>query len=133
MDKGDWKVIKDIKAKWVEALRSGKYKQGAAALKRVWSEENEENVEYCCLGVLCELAVEDGVLGPAEQKDNSYSRYYNEERSELPDAVMVWADIPQANPVFEIDVHGTRRDAICLNDGGWTFEQIADIIENSKI
>lgn len=36
------------KKKWVEALRSGKYKQGKEALCF--------GDKYCCLGVLCEIA-----------------------------------------------------------------------------
>ena len=38
----------ELKAKWVEALRSGEYEQGEGALKKGNS--------YCCLGVLCSLA-----------------------------------------------------------------------------
>ena len=34
--------------KWVEALRSGKYKQGQGAL-------NYNNEKFCCLGVACEI------------------------------------------------------------------------------
>ena len=37
----------EIKEKWLEALRSGKYKQGFTRLK--------QNNRYCCLGVLCSL------------------------------------------------------------------------------
>ena len=36
-----------IKAKWVKALRSGKYQQGRAFLERAGA--------YCCLGVLCKV------------------------------------------------------------------------------
>lgn len=39
---------KELKAKWVEALRGGKYAQGRGRLFR--------HGEYCCLGVLCDLA-----------------------------------------------------------------------------
>lgn len=38
----------ELKAKWVAALRSGKYAQGRAHLNL--------NGRYCCLGVLCEVA-----------------------------------------------------------------------------
>lgn len=38
----------DLKAKWLEALRSGKYEQGRGALL--------DGGKYCCLGVLCEVA-----------------------------------------------------------------------------
>lgn len=39
----------ELKAKWVAALRSGEYKQGRRALRSVAN-------EFCCLGVLCEVA-----------------------------------------------------------------------------
>ena len=38
----------ELKAKWVEALRSGKYTQARGALHR-------KDGSYCCLGVLCSL------------------------------------------------------------------------------
>lgn len=41
---------KDIKDKWVEALRSGKYKQCTGALCRVYY----NGCAYCCLGVLAD-------------------------------------------------------------------------------
>ena len=41
----------DIKQRWVEALRSGQYKQGQGCLRT--------NNAYCCLGVLCELHRQD--------------------------------------------------------------------------
>jgi hypothetical protein len=37
----------NLKTKWVEALRSGEYKQGTEYLL------NRCNGTYCCLGVLC--------------------------------------------------------------------------------
>lgn len=43
----------EIKAKWVEALRSGKYTQARGTLKK---EVEGSGVSYCCLGVLCEVA-----------------------------------------------------------------------------
>lgn len=44
---------KALKAKWVAALRSGKYKQTTGQLV----EESERGkLSYCCLGVLCEIS-----------------------------------------------------------------------------
>ena len=43
---------KEIKQKWIDALKSGKYKKGKNFLRL--SNENGDN-QYCCLGVLCEL------------------------------------------------------------------------------
>lgn len=44
----------ELKAKWVEALRSGKYQQGTNYLKRTDTPNNEP--VYCCLGVLCDIS-----------------------------------------------------------------------------
>jgi len=38
-----------LKAKWIEALRSGKYKQGRFKLRT-------RDDCYCCLGVLCDVS-----------------------------------------------------------------------------
>jgi hypothetical protein len=38
-----------LKAKWIEALRSGKYKQGRWALRT-------KSDDFCCLGVLCDVS-----------------------------------------------------------------------------
>ena len=40
---------KTLKQKWVNALRSGKYKQGRILFRNI-------NNEYCCLGVLCDVS-----------------------------------------------------------------------------
>ena len=37
----------EIKARWIEALRSGKYQQGIGYLR-------SKNDRFCCLGVLCD-------------------------------------------------------------------------------
>jgi hypothetical protein len=44
-----------LKAKWVKALRSGKYRQG----KQVLLNEDGEERSYCCLGVLCAVAFKE--------------------------------------------------------------------------
>jgi hypothetical protein len=42
--------------KWVEALRSGKYKQGRGGLR-------DTRFHYCCLGVLCDVIDPNGWNG----------------------------------------------------------------------
>ena len=39
---------KELKAKWLEALRSGKYQQG-------WNQLRDHKDRFCCLGVLCDV------------------------------------------------------------------------------
>lgn len=46
---------KDIAEMWIEALRSGKYKQGYGYLKQESGDNIEENARFCCLGVLCSI------------------------------------------------------------------------------
>jgi hypothetical protein len=43
------KLVPGFKKQWLEALRSGKYKQGRHALRR-------RDDTFCCLGVVCDLA-----------------------------------------------------------------------------
>lgn len=50
---------KEIKDKWVEALRSGNYKQGYGNL--------QTGDSYCCLGVLCEIIPELKTMNAAAQ------------------------------------------------------------------
>lgn len=47
------KLPKQLKNKWIKALRSGKFKQGNGILKR---KNYKNDYEYCCLGVLAEIS-----------------------------------------------------------------------------
>lgn len=65
------KMDPEMKKRWVEALRSGKYKQGKGCL------HDEVHDTYCCLGVLNEIedlgmpgdagALEDGPVNSFDQ------------------------------------------------------------------
>lgn len=44
--------------KWIEALRSGKYKQGKSRLRTDGNDDSKP--EFCCIGVACEIV--DGFL-----------------------------------------------------------------------
>lgn len=55
----------EIKEKWIEALTSGEYEQGRKALR---TPDNK----YCCLGVLCDLAVKAGIA-KWEQPDGKWA------------------------------------------------------------
>jgi hypothetical protein len=49
-------VKQNLKAKWIEALRSGKFEQIKGSLRARISETPTEVIGHCCLGVLCEVA-----------------------------------------------------------------------------
>src|SRR6185369_2630794 len=42
---------KSVKAKWIKALRSGRYKQGNFTLR----DKRRSETRYCCLGVLAQI------------------------------------------------------------------------------
>jgi hypothetical protein len=117
----------EVKQKWIEALRSGQYNQGKNALKK----ETIQGVEHCCLGVLCELAIKDGVEIDVHQSTCTLAPNgavsFNESHDFLPTVVQDWAELHTESIYVrkeseEIGVH-------MLNDTGHSFAQIADLIE----
>lgn len=111
----------EIKAQWVAALRSGEYKQGAGWLNR--------GDEYCCLGVLCELAAKAGVV---QRHKGQFAHAYGDGKADtyLPSEVVEWARVRSMRPA----VDGEPLDK--YNDGNYdaglsphTFTEIADLIE----
>lgn len=67
---------KKTKAKWVKALRSGKYQQGRGALKRTLL-ENNTTYEYCCLGVACDINIATPYSDYAPAKNIFYGSNVN--------------------------------------------------------
>lgn len=113
-----------IKERWVSALRSKKFPQTKEHLK--------DNNGFCCLGVLCEIAVEDGVIAPPTKHPVTLEWLYENEGGTLPPKVMEWAEINEENPYVEYTQDGGYfYDSLSeLNDAkSMTFPEIADIIE----
>lgn len=112
----------EVKEKWVAALRSGEYRQGMNALRR--------GEQFCCLGVLCDLAVRDGAEVKAKPgtSDADSTWVYDESVGILPESVVAWAGLDSLAPRVESPIGALSLPT--LNDGGYTFEQIADFIED---
>lgn len=116
----------EVKQKWVEALRSGKYKQGQGALRT--------GDGYCCLGVLCELAVKEGVA-IRDQLFYGSPVDFRSDREDLvlPLVVSAWAGLSSVSPEVPSQIGEGSRDKVGLaelNDTyGADFERIADVIE----
>lgn len=127
----------EVKAKWLAALRSGDYEQGRDALRT-----GTRHRQYCCLGVLCDLAVKEGIIGQPIliDRDWTYGDTTHTSWSALPLTVAQWAGLYNPDDLshtsgFGIDAmatspEGDRTSLSSLNDSGKTFEQIADIIED---
>jgi hypothetical protein len=129
----------EIKEKWVAALRSGEYEQTTAALHRLAPSGDPDSQRpqpgYCCLGVLCDLALKAGVITSRVQ--GALEVYDVEDDATLPRSVAEWADFQLAVPNFDyayriggyFDDQGVSHALTELNDGGMSFAEIADIIE----
>lgn len=120
----------DIKAQWVADLRSGEYEQGQAYLHVQKDEDGPER--FCCLGVLCDQAVRAGIIEKRFHPDEGFWTYGKDVESlVLPPEVIEWADMPDSNPELGMEeFDGDVRALADLNDTeGWSFEQIADLIE----
>ena len=108
-----------IKTKWLEALRSGEYKQGQEHLR--------SDAGYCGLGVLCDVhAKENG----GEWEGISGDRYrYLQATAVLPSEVIEWASLDNVLP--KVTYHEVETPLSILNDSGMPFSEIADYIEAS--
>lgn len=117
----------EIKERWVSELRSGNYEQGKIALKSV---DDDGVTRYCCLGVLCEMAVEAGVIKSERvTKNQGLWAFGNYQTSGMPDEVMEWAGMSGLSDLG----HGPWGDASLSgrNDRGHPFPEIADFIEEN--
>lgn len=112
---------REIKKKWVAALRSGKYKQGFRQLRARRSHEDDQ-LFHCCLGVLAELYCE------ATNQPWNPEEVNNVEA--LAEPVLNWAGlIPGMSLGGIVRIGVTLTQLSFHNDAGKTFEQIADAID----
>lgn len=130
----------EVYKEWIEALRSGKYKQTKNVLKTRLSLNNEE-CGYCCLGVLCEIEKER--FGLTEYAPSLYIEDEEDEGKEIPNPnpCFIFDETEESLPVKAIKALGWadnnylglisgNRKLAALNDEGVEFPEIADIIED---
>ena len=111
----------EIKAQWIEALRSGEYKQTKGELRTPNG--------YCCLGVLTDLYLKKH-NDEWEYNERCNQYLYLDCRFGLPEEVMVWADLYESDPYVYTD--DTDHTLAHYNDNkDYSFEQIADLIEEN--
>lgn len=134
---------------WLAALRSGEYQQGVATLR------HEDT--YCCLGVACDIATKNG-MGRWISTEHQNSRFVDDlmdPRAHSEDARIETGILTEGLSGFlgmnetgsfeirrvdEVDWEDGEPEAAgenrpldhwltALNDDGFTFGQIADLIE----
>lgn len=134
----------EIKTKWIEALKSGKYPKGVKALNY----QDDKGVQrYCCLGVLCDLYIEETKIGAWKNSDSTiptnikrmyfYKGDFNIGSAFLPAEVQDWAGMstPSAgfidkdnlfNPEDNMTSLVAVNDAIEAED----FSEVIKVIEH---
>jgi len=120
----------EIKTLWVEALRSGLYKQGYSRLITA-DPSGREASRFCCLGVLCNLHAK---ANPRIESNSLDPHSYLGSVATLPWEVYVWSGLDSNNPIVKAPPED--KDSGCLktlaeiNDSGkFDFIKIASIIE----
>lgn len=99
---------KEIKERWIQALRSGEYEQGWEQLSYPVYQEARR---YCALGVLVDLHLKE---------NNQKWTLELDVFGMVPEEVKKWAEIDD----------DTQNSIIAFNDGGYDFKQIARILED---
>lgn len=139
----------EVMREWVSRLRSGDYTQGTGKLSYTDPGRNDMR-RHCCLGVLCDIAVEQGVMRPPAtiteqigivkfghiEPRNALVNIYGDGDGATtmpPKRVYEWADIPAGllADIAKAELNG--HTLAHLNDGGKTFAEIADLIEENWI
>lgn len=138
----DTKTLPKLYIEWVKALRSGRFKQTQRTLSKIDGLERS----YCCLGLLCELSEEGEWI--RDQRDGRSSYVFPGKRNEHVryDAI-IWqfedqapnrrtprigevVDLIKAKIVEAGEPDKCGLSALTnMNDGGSSFEEIADFLE----
>lgn len=117
----DW-----IRDEWIPALRGGEYTQGKHTLHAI--EDGKHT--FCCLGVACDIRqiesdVREGDMGIIHEYTYMGTRQLGALPKALADEIGITID-------GIVSMKGDTDKYTCLtqmNDGGESFDQIADIIE----
>ena len=117
--------------KWVETLRSGKYRQGVGMLR-------QRDNSYCCLGVACDIAAKDLHM-KWMQRGGEYefggrdvvlpprvARYYG---LEIPDPGITY---PRGELLSCTEANDGWHDGK-RNRARWSFKAIADGLEREYL
>lgn len=133
--------LNDNAKKWVEALRSGEFRQVQQRLRGLNNEVHGPEFRYCCLGVACELYKqahpgiaqwdEDHIFYPDINEGEDEYGDPDPEGSEdqLPFTVMNWLGLHHNGGNYG-DPENEEESLIHKNDSGSTFQEIADLIES---
>lgn len=122
----------EVRDMWIAALLSGTYKKTLGRLHRLLGGKKGQD-RWCCLGVLCDLAIRNGVAVPvtsSEEQEMRYGREFDGMSDYLPGPVKLWAGLASGNPEVYGDSLSNHNDGAGLVRvaKGRTFRTIAAMI-----
>jgi hypothetical protein len=108
--------------KWIERLETTNEKQGKGLLCRV---NDDNSKEYCCLGILCEVAKENDIAIEVGVYNGRVT--YDHKTALPPQEVLDWLGVPKgATNVLVRTDDNKEETASWLNDGcSYSFPEIA--------
>jgi hypothetical protein len=129
------KMSPEVKQLWVDALLSNEFEANNDGCLAIKLDFEEEPMKYDPLGVLCELAIRNGIKLTVEEVDSPremacVERRYNGEDAHLPLEVMQWAGLDSQDP----KVYWTREkqteflSAVHYYNEDSSFKEVANLI-----
>jgi hypothetical protein len=135
------KEIRDI---WVKSLETKELPDGTKITQTkdaLRAKTRGGRRPLCCLGVLCEIAVQKGVIpAPVKADDGTFEWFYEDEYGEthqhededLPPAVMAWAGLIDSNPHVSFgDAFDEAALSVLNDDYEKNFKEIASMIKEN--
>lgn len=112
---------------WIRSLRNG-FKQISGYLCRTDKTGEKTEYSFCCLGVACEMFLENDV--PLRFEEKSTMVFYGESHQFLPSEL--WRELRLYSAAGKINKEhlSIRFSSLAeLNDNDYSFEQIANLLE----
>lgn len=129
--KASFALPKDVKDKWVAALRSGEYAQCEGRMSREVMLDGYQTTGYCCLGVLEKITIgqviSDGT--PSAESANAIGIVFAFKDATEPDGTNNYGEVCGSH--FSVSRQGEEVMLTNLNDNGTSFSEIADLIEEN--
>lgn len=123
----DW-TPEQVREEWGRRLLSGEYRQGREVLTRVMDNGTGTDLEHCCLGVLQVMAVEAGICTTRRDGLTEDVIYVDSET----DSEATEYPLESVNDWAGITVEDSRMYGIANDDYGYTFEEIAWVVDDNQ-
>ena len=117
----------EIAVRWIDHLRNKGIPQTSSKLAEPGTDAR------CCLGVLCDIAVTEGVIPEPRLNLSGDMMLYDDYGAYLPGPVQEWAEISSSNgflaKAYKVAENENALSLAAMNDKSLSFDTIADVIQ----